>query len=456
LRGNKPLDPLRQIVPLHATMTAVPLDFVRGDATGLDIPAHADALRLAGPAFLTAAFHHFGSLSAQNRIVGITRFESFPGGNSGHKLLLSVEYARTEPGLHSNLFVKFSRDFTDAFRDRRRHELEAEVRLATLSRRPSFPIHVPAACFADFNRDSGTGILITQRIEFGNGSIEPLRPKCMDHELSEPLAYYRAIVSTLAQLAAAHKSGALSPQVDALFPFDPAIAAATDPIPWSEQQLRERIERYATFAATCPQLLPSHLTASPFIARLQREAAHVLRHEATIKRYLHSNRDYIALGHYNANIDNAWFWRDAAGVRQCGLLDWGRVRQMNVAYALWGSLCGAGLDIWDRHLDELLGQFVGELHARGGPRLELAELRLQLDFYVATIGLALMMDTPALVLSRLPEAVSANGPLDPSLRRNEVARSFLHVFTAFLNLWYTHDFGAILDQLLDRTRDVTR
>jgi hypothetical protein len=433
--------------------TPVPLDFVRGDATGLDIPAHAAALRLAGIAFLTEAFHHFGSLSAQNRIVRITRFEPFPGGNSGHKVLLSVEYERTEPGLHSNLFVKFSRDFTDAFRDRRRHELEAEVRLATLSRRPSFPINVPAACFADFNHDSGTGIVITQRIAFGVGSIEPLRSKCMDHELSEPLAYYRAIVSTLAKLAAAHKSGALSPQVDALFPFDPATAAAADPIPWNEQQLRERVERYAAFAATCPQLLPSHLAAPTFIARLQREAVHFLRHEAAVKQYLHANRDYIALCHYNAHIDNAWFWRDAAGERQCGLLDWGRVRQMNVAYALWGSLCGASLDIWDKHFDELLGLFVGELHARGGPRLEPAELELHMNFYVATIGLALLMDTPELVLSRLPEAGNADGPLDPILRRNEVARHFLHVFTAFLNLWHSHDFGASLDQFLDRTRE---
>ena len=135
-------------------------------------------------------------------------------------MFLSVEYAQSEPGLHTDLFVKFSRDFSDAFRDRRRHELEAEVRLAALSRLPAFPINVPAAYFADFNHESGTGLLITQRIAFGSGGIEPLRPKCMDHELDDPLAYYRATVTALARLAAAHKSGRLSPQVEALFPFD--------------------------------------------------------------------------------------------------------------------------------------------------------------------------------------------------------------------------------------------
>jgi hypothetical protein len=74
-----------------------PLDFVCGDATGLAIPAHAEALGTAGEAFLTEAFRSFGSLSPDNRIVRITRFEPFHGGNSGHKLLLSVEYAHAEP-----------------------------------------------------------------------------------------------------------------------------------------------------------------------------------------------------------------------------------------------------------------------------------------------------------------------------------------------------------------------
>jgi hypothetical protein len=426
----------------------VPLDFVPGDTTGLAIPAHGEALRLAGEVFLTEAFRSFGSLSPDNRITRITRCEPFFGGNSGQKLLLSVEYAHAEPGLHTDIFVKFSRDFTDAFRDRRRHELEAEVRFAALSRLPSFPISVPTAYFADFHRESGTGLLITQRIAFGNGGIEPLLPKCMDHELAEPLAYYRAIVSTLAQLAAAHKSGLLAPQVDTFFPFDPETAAAADPIPWDEQQLRELIARYAEFAASCPQLLPTNITTPEFISRLEREAVCFLRHEATIKGFLHADRDFIALCHYNANIDNAWFWRDHSGALQCGLLDWGRVRQMNVAYALWGSLCAAGLEIWDRHLDELLALFTGELHAHGGPLLDVAQLRLHLHFYAATMGLAMLIQAPTLVLSRLPEAAHAHGPLDPVFRKNEVARGFLHVFTTFLNLWQTQDFGASLERLL--------
>lgn len=426
-------------------------NFVRGDFTGLMIPAHAESLREVGAEFLTNAFRHFGSLAPDNRVARITHFEPFAGGNSGHKLILSVEYAREEAGLHSDLFVKFSRDYADVFRDRRRHELESEVHLATLSRRPEFPVHVPAAYFADFNRHSGTGILVTQRIAFGSGGTEPLQPKCMDHMLADPLAHYSAIVTALAQLAAAHKSGALSPMVEELFPFDPEMPVATIAIPWNEQQLRDRVARYAEFASRIPRLLPQRLAAPQFIAKFEKEAVHFLRHEAIIHRFLHGNSNFVALCHWNTNIDNAWFWRDATGTLRCGLLDWGLVRQMNVAAALWGGLSAAGHEIWGRHLNELLAHFAAELSAHGGPKLDIDELKLHLDLSVALLGLALMMDVPALVLSRLPECVDAAGPLDPVLRKSEVARCFLHVFTNFLSLWQTYDFGTSLDRMLQMT-----
>src|SRR5579862_2678771 len=38
------------------------MDFVAGQATGLQIPAHAAALRAGGESWLTHAFHAFGSL----------------------------------------------------------------------------------------------------------------------------------------------------------------------------------------------------------------------------------------------------------------------------------------------------------------------------------------------------------------------------------------------------------
>lgn len=430
---------------------AVPLlESALGDTTGLAIPAHTEALRRAGAGFLTDAFHAFGALAADNHVTKITRFEPCLVGSTGEKLRLSVEYARDDTALPRDLFVKFSRDFKDAFRDRRRGELEAEIRLAQLSRVPGFPVDVPMACFADFHHASGTGLIITARIPFGENGIEPLHHKCMDHELPAPLEHYRSIVKALARLAGAHKAGRLSPQAEALFPFELDAVLAEDPIGLDEQGLRERVARYADFARRYPQLLPAHIAEPAFIARFEHDALRFLRHEATVKRYLHKNNDYIALNHFNAHIDNAWFWRDEDGALHCGLLDWQRARQMNVVYALWGGLCGASLEIWDHHLDELLKLFIDELQTHGGPRLDLAELRLNLGLYATMIGLAGLINVPAIVLYRLPEAAHATGPLDPVFRKQESARSFLHIFTIFLNFWRKDDFGAQLDRVLDR------
>ena len=51
----------------------------------------------------------------------------------------------------------------------------------------------------------------------------------------------------------------------------------------------------------------------------------------------------IGLTHQNMNIDNAFFWRDAAGKVESGFIDWGRFRQENYASALIHgfSCCGS-------------------------------------------------------------------------------------------------------------------
>ncbi|CAN7568739.1 hypothetical protein LJR219_004137 [Phenylobacterium sp. LjRoot219] len=434
---------------MHSAPTLT--DFVHGDATGLLIPAHGGALEAEGAAFLTRAFQAFGALEPDNCVARIARFEICPGGSTGQKFFLSVEYEKPEPHLHRELFVKFSRDFSDTLRDHGRHEMESEARFAAVSRLPGFPISTPAAYFADYRQACGTGLLITERIAFGEGHIEPHRRKFLDYQLADPLPYYRAVVKALARLAGAHKAGELSPDIAARFPFDAEAAAASDKIRYDERQLRDLVAKYAEFAQRYPQLLPANIRTPEFVAKLDREVGPFLQHEATIKRALQSQGDFIALCHWNANIDNAWFWRDPAGELQCGLMDWGRVRQLNVAFALWGCLSGASVEIWDRHFDDLLALFVDEFNAHGGPRLDAAELKLHLQLYVATMGLAWLMEAPARILYRLPEAATASGPQDPVFLKNDSARGQLNVLTAFLNLWQTHDFGASLEQLLQRT-----
>jgi hypothetical protein len=414
-----------------------------GDMLGLPIPADADTLRRDGAALLTRAFHAFGALGADNRVTAITRAEEWHGGGTGSKLLLSVAYAEAGAGLPTELFVKFSRNFDDPIRDGTRHHMEPEVRLAALSRVPGFPIAVPTCVYADFHRESGTGILVTERIPYGANGIEPHYPKCLDQRLPDPIGHYRALVTATARLAGAHKAGRLPADVAAQFPFDREKALAADRLP-DPARLRRKIGRLAQFAGDHPGLLPAELRAPDFLTRFTDEALEFQRREAAIKRFLHADPALIALCHWNANIDNAWFWRDAQGALACGLMDWGSVGQMSLAMTLWGCLSGAETAMWDAHLDDLLALFAREFAGAGGPPLDLATLERHLLLYTAMMGLAYLMDAPARIARELPNLAGIEDRLDPRFTANETARVQLLMMTNVLNLWRRRDIAAAM------------
>ena len=393
-----------------------------------------------------------GALAPDNRVVRIIQFDDCVVGGAGRKLLLSLVYEKPAVNLPTELFVKFSRHFEDPIRDAPRFHMESEVRLAALSRTPGFPVAVPRCLFADFHRDSGTGVLITERVAFGTGTIERHYLKCMDYQMPEQLAHYRALIKALARLAGTHKAGRLPGSIEQKFPFDLEKALGGDRIPYNLERLQKRVGRYAQFASRYPQLLPQNVRSSGFIERFSQEAPRFLEHELAVRRFLHSNRDLIALCHWNANCDNAWFWRDHPGELQCGLLDWGSVGQMPVALALWGCLSGAERQIWDNHLDELLAVFVEEFRGCGAQMLDADELKTHLLLQVSLMGLAWLLDAPLLIEREISDLHQIVSRFDPRFTVHETSRVQLHIMTNFLNVWESRDLGMILDRLLGRSR----
>jgi hypothetical protein len=419
------------------------IDRFRGDATGLEIPAHPQAFREDGAAFLTRAFQAFGALAPDNAVARIAACEPCPGGSTGAKLFLSVEYARPDPALHTRLFVKFSRDFDDPRRDRQRTEMKTEAPFLALTRQPGFPISVPAAYFADYHEPTSTGLAITERVAYGEGGIEPHRRKALDHlTMPDPLPYYRAVIAALARLAGTHKSGRLAADIDRRFPFDPLTGSA-DPIRYSAEELEEELVRCRDFARAAPQLLPEDLRTEAFLDRLAADARLIRAREAEIQRELTADPDFVALCHWNAHIDNCFFWRNAAGELRCGLIDWGRVGQMTLGSVLWGALSAADHDIWGRHLGELLELFVAEYAASGGPRLTVDRLERHLVLHMAAMGTARVLAFPEVIRFRLPECVAAVGPLDPVFEPVAVdpARNCRQIYVNLLRYWKDRDFG---------------
>lgn len=416
--------------------------WVRGDYLGLDMPAHADALRAGGASFLTDAFRRAGALTASNTVLAITELREFRGGSTGRKAMLSVEY-HDATQLPTDLFVKFSRDFGDAARDRSCTQMEFEVRFALLSRMPGFPITVPRCLFADYHAPSGTGLLITERIPYGTNGIETHYDKCMDYTMPDPLGHYEALLGALGRLAGASKAARLPQELVEQFPVDMERLSVGERAPYTAAQLQRRVDRLAEFAVAHPSLLPANIREPEFLARLRNEVIRFPEREKDIWRHLADDPDYVALCHWNANVDNAWFWRRPDDDLECGLLDWGCVGQMNLAMALWGAMCSAETQMWDRHFDALLDHFLAEFRSAGGPALEAATVKRHLLLYVAVMGLAWLLDVPSYLSKLLPEPVSDR--FDPRIAGDEQARSRLLMMTNFLNLWSTNDIAGALD-----------
>jgi hypothetical protein len=419
--------------------------WVRGDLFGLDIPADFKSLSRLAADFLTTLFRASGALSDANRVTAITQCEECLGGGTGSKALLAVTYATPDAALPTCLFVKFSRNFHDEIRDRSKYMMISEIRFAALSRARGFPIAVPQCLFADIHEASGTGLIITERIAFAANGVEPQYVKCLDYAVPQPLPHYEAIIRTLARLSGRHKAGGLDAAFDAQFPFDLSSALNADPLRHGGEKLQRRAARVVDLIARYPQLFPANLAGADFHAQFLRDVPRLEKNFAAVKRFLYSNPDLIALCHWNANIDNGWFWRDAQGVLQCGLMDWGRVGQMTVAQTIYGAFSGAETPLWDVHLDGILRLFIVEYAHQGGPMLDFEELKLHTLLVTATMGLAYLMDAPAIIERQIPDLAGVRDHRDELIRNNEDARVQLHMLTMFLNQWQTRNFGALID-----------
>ena len=420
------------------TQTAI-IDWTRGDLFGLDFPAHPAALRSGGPEFLTRAFRASGALGADNRVTAITGLDEWMLGGTGVKALLSVAFEREEPSLSRDLFVKFSRNFHDKVRDSGSYHMPSEVRLANLSRKAGFPVDVPQCYFADIQQETLTGILITERIAYGQGTIEPHHPKCMDHVLPDPLPHYRALVTNLAQLSGAHKSGRLGDIVERDFPFDADRLIARRPS-FDLPLLVKRINRLAEFILQYPHLFPAHIADRAFLDAFCAAAPIAAEQQAQILRFLLARPEMIALCHMNANIDNAWFWREPDGALRSGLIDWGSVGQMSVAQSIWGCLGAAEPETHDWHLEGLLDLFVAEYAQAGGPELDRSELAQHVEMHVMLSALHMTTAPPA-ILREVPDPGEAADRYDPIFTTNETARVQLKVTVALLNMWSRRDLG---------------
>ena len=429
-------------------------DWERGDLRGHDFPVHLEALRVAGPTFLTEGFRATGSMGPNNSVTAIRQLEPFDGGSTGRKALLSVTYEHVDPALPERLFVKFSRDFDNEIRDRGKRQMESEARFGLLSQIPDFPVAVPRCLFAEYHVESGSGILISERIAFGADGVEPHRPKARDYEIENVRAHYDVLVSTLARLAGSHRAGRFPDSIMAHFEIGPAKVKARQDKPYTVDEVRGRVARYSDFAARFPQLLPASIRSAAFMDLLLRETPRSFEYADDLRTALQDSAgDLFAFCHWNANIDNAWYWHDRNGDLACGLMDWGNVGVMNMVTALSSALVFAEPDFVIENLDHFFDLLSEEFAKAGGGRLDPAALKLQFSLQMVAGGLQWPLDIVPLIERHVPDLGSVTGRFDSRIVDDEFLRTQLHLLTAYLMLWQASDPSGLIDWAIRRDED---
>ena len=431
----------------NAHAASIDKRWVTGEIFGIEIPADAETLVSGGTDFLTKAFRTSGALAANNRVSRIVEAKQFFGGGTGKKLLLTVAYELPAANLPEQLFIKFSRNFDNELWDRARFMMISEANFAVLSRAPDFPVAVAACLFADIDSVSGTGLIINECITYGRNGVEALYPKCMDYNVPKPVEHYKAILKGLAKLSGTHRGGRLSPDFDKKFPYNREQSSAVFAIRTPEEKLIQRANRMFDFIERYPKLFPDNVRAPEFRQQFIRDIPDVVAAEGRMREVLYGNPDFIAFAHWNANIDNCWFWRDTQGVLHSGFMDWANAGQISVAQSVSGAISGAEPFIWNEHLDELLMVFIEEYAAQGGPRLSLDDLRLHNLLIVAVSGVAYTMSAPIAIERDIADIDAVKSYQDDCFREHENARIQLHMMTKMLNVWQTRRLGDVVRKL---------
>lgn len=417
-------------------------EWTDGELCNISFPYTFDAFKQAGNEFLTVAFRKTGAIDPDNEVVSIESFEEVVAGGMGRKAKFKVRYLKPAPHLKEELFAKFSLEKGHYLRHLYEGVMNSEVAFALLSRNADFPVHVPECYFADLNNSQGEALLITECIPFGADGVEPAIEKALDYQLSHAEEFYHAIARSLARLAAYDKHGKMnSPLVSLL---EPGIK--THPmISLSENELAGKLMDLGDFVQDKHNLLPQAYCDKSFADSLGKWVPLTFSNYHSIKEQLNTHPQLAAICHWNPNIDNAWFWRDADQQLQAGLFDWGNVGNINLASALCSAIAFTEIEVLENHYDAFVHTILSEYRQHSGCDVSVEDFQDCFNLLVATDLTALLLDLPAFLNQTHADLDDYIDHHDERLEKDFVARLRVVGLRAYSYLWRRNNVDRTLE-----------
>eukprot|EP00913_Durusdinium_trenchii_P026516 g24877.t1 len=402
---------------------------------GLTFPQSSEemASEAFGAEWLTKAFHCAGTLPKDNRVVKILRAEELPvkgfdaAGGAAMKMILSVEYAKPDAELHTELFCKYPYSMEQYPLERKQLSSYGDVDgpeiLVQMCLTQLFPFRTAKFYFGEekieFSRrgrvENGK---IVEEIDYKPYQVLPVCGKYQDWLLPNPAEYYCCLFRAMGRLAAWDKQGPRQRPVSApdtpnghpnavgrydeyFGPLDRLQLlrlSAQRRAPLKRAQLASQRSSIARILDTAidfltnvvPSMVPAWLleggrlmkikdeileTWAEFLESSDRNIREMFHHfPAMSGQFQINNPDYISAMHANLQADNAFFWRDEYGNLDCGVLDWGGFSRTPFCMNFMGCLSGADPEVMMAHEEGIIRCFRDEYERCGGPALPVEEM----------------------------------------------------------------------------------
>lgn len=387
---------------------------------GLEFPWSEELLKEFGPKWLTDAFRAAGTLDKNNKVTQVImekRIKITAGNNAG-KFLFEVKYAKNLQHLHTKLFAKVPFMMTPATKTDRLSSsvYKQPMDLCEINTYRLFeaalPMKTPKYYYADISNETSNFILITERIPYAEISsrkpqlqpfeIEGPYDKCKDFQLrAAAKEYYVLLMQMTGRIAGVHKAGRFGseeavginltkppagPENPAAFGFNPLGCSGEAP----ESYRRKLDTAVKFFGETAKVVFPPYAPEEAFQDKFTKTLLTWNAYQGEIEYFKVLSPDYVALGHNNLNVDNAYFWRDEQGRLDCGVIDWGGFGVLNLGHKIYWILNCSDFEHIQANLEAYLEAFVAAYHEYGGPLLDVKLVRLHI-FLTAIANLSQMI-----------------------------------------------------------------
>lgn len=418
-----------------------------GEFWGLEFPFSPTQLKQMGPKWLTKALHTAGAMPEDNEIVEFTKFkvkawdvtksddpDDNDFGGAGCKVFLDVKYKKDPGELSEHMFVKMPHEFNgknERFKNSMGRQDWSEVMFYnTVAGR--LPVRTPRGYFCDMNRRTTNFCMVLEAIPYGSGwekeypakHVWPNIAKYRDWSipLKSTVDIYYAHARAQARLYGWYHNNCMplmaakTDQVDFCFRDEGEIrsrAAIFDIVRPMGKEDRDKFfinslsdpnlmgfvmgagqppniaEGYVALAEdfvrkTARHTFPREWTTEAYLDQWFRETKEMSPFLAEMGWYSQMVPEYFTFCHPNCMIDNAFYWRDDAGVAQCGLLDWGGASHMAMNFGVAGCWIASEPALMDEHEANLLKVLLDEYEQVTGVKLDYDDFYMHLKLaYIA-------------------------------------------------------------------------